>query len=79
LITKNREVSLRGVKSTAYYKVSSLILGKEEPFSFEEIKREIERNLNLFGHDKTIRKSLRRLRDTGLIIEHGSFYSRIRQ
>jgi len=79
LLTKSKSISFKGVTESSYYKISSIILSKNKPFAFREINKEVRDKLGISNEENTIKKSLRKLNNNGLIIKHGSFYSKPRQ
>ena len=79
MLTKSKSISFKGVKESSYYKISSIILSKNKPFTFKEINEEVKDELGNSNEENTIKKSLRKLTNNGLIIKHGSFYSKPRQ
>jgi predicted transcriptional regulator len=78
VLTKSKSISFKGVKDSSYYKVSSIILGKDKPFTFKEINEEVRNSLGYDNEKSTIKKSLKKLTNNGLIIRHGSYYSKSR-
>jgi len=56
------------------YKVANLVLSKKEPFALTEILLEL-RARGIEENERLIKDSLRRLRDDGIVIEHGPFFS----
>ncbi|TYO92006.1 hypothetical protein [Desulfallas thermosapovorans] len=56
------------------YKFTNLVLSKKGPFTLREISSDLKEK-GLENNEKLIKESLRRLRDDGLVIEHGPFFS----
>lgn len=64
----------RNILEKPTYKLTNLILSKDEPFTFTEIYTELK-NLGIHESECAVKLALKRLRDSGIIIEQGSYYS----
>ena len=62
------------IKEKTSYKFANLILSKEEPFTFKEIYEDLK-EMGIYETEEAVRLRLKRLRDSGIIIEHGFYYS----
>jgi DNA-binding transcriptional regulator PaaX len=52
----------------------SVVLSKTVPFTLKELQDDLN-NLGMQAEEPLIRVALRRLRDNGIVVEHGSTYS----
>ena len=59
---------------TTAYSVTNIVLTKREPFTFCQIYNELV-DLGIEESKCAVRLTLRRLRDRGIIVEQGSYYS----
>lgn len=62
------------VTDNPMYKFTNLVLSKKGPFTLREISSELKEK-GLVNNERCVKDSLRRLRDDGLVIEHGPFFS----
>ncbi len=56
------------------YQFADLVLSKKGPFTLREISLELREN-GYENNERLIKDALRRLRDDGMVIEHGPFFS----
>lgn len=56
------------------YRITSIVLSKEEPFTFTQIFSELKQQ-GIQESECAVKMTLRRLRDRGIIVEQGSYYS----
>ena len=56
------------------YKLATIVLSKKEPFTLEDLLKELKHTVSE-ENEILIKRSLDRLCDNGIIIKHGSLYS----
>lgn len=56
------------------YRITNVVLSKDEPFTFPQIYSEL-RSEGIDESECAVKLALRRLRDRGIIVEQGSYYS----
>lgn len=71
MLTKSKSISFKDVTESSYYKISSIILSKDKPFTFKEINEEVRDKLGFYNEENTIKIFLRKLNNNDLIIKHG--------
>jgi hypothetical protein len=76
MLTKAKSISFKNIKDSDYYKITNIILNQKEPFTINDIKKEI--NLKITSNKKNflIKRALNKLGNNGMIIKHGSYFSR---
>lgn len=55
------------------FKLASIVLSKEEPFSFKDLSDDLKR-FGIVKSERGLKKSLENLKENGVIIQCGSLY-----
>jgi len=76
MLTKVKSISFNNIKDSDYYKITNIILNQKEPFTINDIKKDINLKITSNKKDFLIRRSLNKLGNNGMIIKHGSYFSR---
>lgn len=76
MLTKAKSISFENIKDSNYYKITNIILDKKEPFTINDIKKEISLKITSNKKNFLIKRALNKLGNNGMIIKHGSYFSR---